>query len=153
MPELIYHHRAGLILIEKEVVTTLSNWRQTGRQPEAGGILIGYRRTPHIHVTACTTPFPKDKRSRIQFLRRDPRHVCVARNHWQKTNGEAYYLGDWHTHPVGIPKPSSVDLKEWRILMKTSLGPELLFVIIGKSKWYVQLKNSPVTKCRTTYVS
>ncbi len=146
MPELIYRHKTRLILIEEEVVTTLSSWRQIGRQPEAGGILVGYRRTPHIHVTACTTPFPKDKRSRFEFLRRDPKHILVARRYWQESNGKAYYLGDWHTHPVSIPMPSLLDRKEWRRLMETSLGPELLFVIVGKTQWHVQLKNMPVKK-------
>ena len=141
MPEFIYHHTSGLILIEEEVASTLGRWCQTGGQPEAGGILIGYRRPPHIQIIACTTPFPKDKRTRFNFLRCDPKHVLIARQYWQESNGKAYYLGDWHTHPVEAPIPSMTDRKEWQKLMATTLGPDLLFVIVGQSKWHIQLGN------------
>ena len=139
MSEVIYSHSSGLVLIEEEVVDSLNRWRQIGNQSEAGGILIGYRRPPHIHVIACTTPFTKDRRSKFGFLRRDPRHEYIARKYWSDTRGHAYYLGDWHTHPVAIPSPSLVDHKGWKKLMNSNLGPGLLFVIIGQSHWYVQL--------------
>jgi len=139
MPGLIYSHASGLVLIEEEVVDSLDRWRQNGSQAEAGGILIGYRRPPHLHVITCTTPFAKDRRSRFEFLRRDPQHALIARQYWHETDGQAYYLGDWHTHPVAIPSPSAVDHKEWKKLIKSRLGPRLLFVIVGKSQWHAQL--------------
>ena len=142
--ELIYCHSSGLVLIEKKVVSTLNQWRQTGMQSEAGGILIGSRRPPHIHVTACTTPFRRDKRSRFEFYRKDPRHVIAARQLWKNSNQKAYYLGDWHTHPVGKPRPSAVDHRAWGKLIKSKLGPELLFIIVGRTKWYVQMKKLPL---------
>jgi integrative and conjugative element protein (TIGR02256 family) len=139
MSEVIFKHSSGLVLIEETVVDRLNGWRQVGTQAEAGGILIGYRRPPHIHVTACTMPFDQDRRSRFGFLRCDPKHAQVARKYWKETAGHAYYLGDWHTHPVANPTPSFVDHKGWKKLMSSKLGTELLFVIVGGSNWYVQL--------------
>ncbi len=141
MPELIINQSSGFVLIESEVVHTLNSWQQHGRKLESGGILIGYRRPPHMHVTACTTPFPKDIRSRFCFYRRDNQHRQIAHQHWKDTEGQAYYLGDWHTHPTAVPSPSTLDLKEWSKLMESSVGPQLLFIIVGTSKWYVQLKD------------
>ena len=138
MSEVIYRHKSGLILIEENVVRILNNWRQIGRQSEAGGILIGYRRPPHIHVIACTTPCKKDKRTRSGFMRQDPNHSVIAREHWKNSSGQAYYLGEWHTHPIGIPTPSSVDRKEWSKLRRSRLGSQLLFIIVGRSQWYGQ---------------
>ncbi|MFV2054809.1 MAG: Mov34/MPN/PAD-1 family protein [Thiohalomonadales bacterium] len=145
MSEVIYSDRKGLVLFEEKVVDNLNRWRQFGNQTEAGGILIGYRRPPHIHVVCCTTPFAKDRRSQFSFLRCDPKHGLIARHNWEKTNGQAYYLGEWHTHPVGNPSASSVDLGEWKKLINSRLGPRLLFVIVGRSQWYVQLENISLT--------
>jgi len=138
MSEVIYQNKSGLILFEDNVVITLNQWRQHGQKSEAGGILIGYRRPPHIQVVACTTPYRKDKRSRFEFKRRDPKHIAIARQYWRNSNGQAYYLGDWHTHPVDIASPSFTDNHEWGKLTSTRLGPDLLFVIVGRKHWYVQ---------------
>ena len=137
MSEVIYQNKSGLILFENNVVTTLKKWRQHGRKSEAGGILIGYRRPPHIQVVACTIPYRKDKRTRFEFIRRDPKHIAIARQHWRNSNGQAYYLGDWHTHPVKKPSPSFVDKYEWGKLNKSHIGPNLLFVIVGFNQWCV----------------
>lgn len=141
MSELIYGQDAEFVLFEDDVTKTLNSFRQNGKRNEAGGILIGFRRDPHVHVIACTTPYKNDKCSRFEFLRRDPQHNMVARKYWKESDGQAYYLGDWHTHPVFIPRPSSVDYHEWRKLIKSKLGPDLLFVIVGRKKWYVQYKS------------
>lgn len=141
MPEKIYKHSAGLILIEEKVVDILNKYRQHGKSPEAGGILIGYKRTPHIHIVACTTPFKLDKRSMFGFFRKDPQHKRVAKKFWKNTQEKAYYIGEWHTHPVKKPSPSFIDINEWRKLMKSKLGEQLVFIIVGRSNWYVQMGN------------
>jgi len=141
MSELIYGQDTGFVLFEDDVTKTLNNFRQNGKRNEAGGILIGFRRDPHLHVISCTTPYKKDKCSRFEFLRRDPLHNLAARRYWKESKGQIYYLGDWHTHPVATPLPSSIDHHEWRKLTKSKLGPDLLFVIVGRTKWYVQYKS------------
>ncbi len=149
MPEVILKGKDGLILIEEGVVDTLNRCCQHDQQKEAGGIFLGYRRPPHLHITACTTPFPMDKRSRFNFFRRDPRHPYAARRLWLQSHGHIYYLGDWHTHPAEIPRPSRLDQREWRKLIKSSLGPKLLFVIIGRKQWYVQYDDTPLEMVHT----
>lgn len=152
MPEVIFENKSGLVLIEGSVVDTLNRWRQHGQQKEAGGILLGFKRPPHLHITACTTPFSRDKRSYLHFFRRDPRHVFFARRLWSQSRGHIYYLGGWHTHPVEIPCPSRLDKREWRKLIKSSLGPQLLFVIIGRKQWYVQCDDAPLETVHTQYI-
>ena len=45
------------------------------------------------------------------------------------------YLGEWHTHPEDLPKPSDKDLREWRILLREQRRP-LVFLIVGlKGCW------------------
>ena len=138
MSELIFEHEMGDVLFESEVVTTLKLWRQDKWQPEAGGILIGFRRPPHLHIIACTTPMKRDKRSRLGFNRLDPGHMATARQYWKCTSGQAYYLGDWHTHPEDNPAPSFIDKLGWRKMKKSNQGPDVMFVIVGRSNWYLQ---------------
>jgi len=147
MSEIIYSYGKGFVLIESNVIKILNGWRQFRGQPEAGGILIGFRRPPHIHIIACTTPYSKDKRSNFGFSRRDPKHARIARKYWKETNGEAYYLGDWHTHPVAIPTPSSVDRNGWKKLNQRCVENNLVFIIVGRSEWHVQMNTVKLNMC------
>lgn len=139
MSELVYSSSSRYILFESSVVADLNRWRQDEGNTEAGGILIGYRRENHLQVTLTTSPFPKDKRSRFRFFRQDAIHQKTAISYWKKTNSKGYYLGEWHSHPQDFPVPSAIDTDEWRKLAESSLGPDLLFLIVGRKDWYLQL--------------
>jgi len=127
-------------------VDTLNKWRQGDGKTEAGGILIGYRRGDHLHVTQCTLPFPKDRRSRFRFFRQDVNHNKAAIEYWKRTNNKGYYLGEWHTHPQDFPEPSTIDVREWRKLTKSSLGSDLVFLIVGRRDWYLRLGSTQLIK-------
>lgn len=133
------------VLIESPVIDLLNKWTQHGSLSEAGGILVGYRRGNHLHVIDCTTPFPDDRRSRFNFLRRDSRHSQTALRRWAETEHQAYYLGEWHTHPEDFPTPSVTDKTGWKKLMGSALGPDVLFLIVGRKKWYVQRGSTLLT--------
>ncbi len=145
MPEVVLSYSSRLILVESPVVNILNGWRQSGTQAEAGGILIGYRRGDHLHVVNCTTPYYDDIRSRYQFLRRDSKHAKLARQQWLDSGHQAYYLGEWHTHPENMPAPSSIDNCGWEKLKNSPVGPDLIFVIVGRSGWYLQLGTASQT--------
>lgn len=145
MPELIYEGVTGLVLFEEDVVEILNRFRQKRGEPEAGGILIGYKRPPHLHVIACTTPMKKDKRSRYRFHRKDPSHMKKALQYWGSTNGQAYCLGDWHTHPEDHPSPSYLDRLGWLEITRSKLGPDLLFLVVGRTNWFLQRQNKRLT--------
>lgn len=49
---------------------------------------------------------------------------------WHQSGGLVDYLGEWHTHPQALPTPSSVDIREWHVLLKKYSGP-LVFVVLG----------------------
>ena len=138
MPEVIYESVNGQVLFEPNVVEKINQWYQANHQTEAGGILIGYRRQSHLHVINCSTPLENDKRSRFRFHRKDPGHSALAKQYWEATSQEAYYLGDWHTHPEGSPTPSYIDRLGWERMIRSRLGPDLIFLIVGHESWYLQ---------------
>lgn len=108
---------------------------------EAGGILLGYRRGPHLEVLGVTMPHPNDVRGRHHFQRKDAAHQTIATAQWHESDGHIHYLGEWHTHPEPDPTPSSIDRREWKKLATIQSHP-LLFIIVGTSQWYVETKGA-----------
>lgn len=125
------------VLFPAAIAEEIDQFRQDGQyQCEAGGVLLGLRRGPHIEVVKVTTPMAGDTRTRTSFLRRDPGHFEVAQRLWRESNGTIGYVGEWHTHPEPFPLPSRVDTAEWRKVLQ--LEQRLtVFVIVGTSNWFV----------------
>lgn len=132
----------SLLLVESSVLTRMEPFRQRlPTFPEAGGILTGFRRGPHIQVAHLTTPLARDQRSRIFFHRVDPGHQAFAEKQWNETSQQSDYVGEWHTHPERIPAPSGVDLREWEIILRRSSKP-MVFIIAGTDAIWVGVGTS-----------
>jgi integrative and conjugative element protein (TIGR02256 family) len=127
---------SGRLLLEPRISEVMDSHRQlTPDASEAGGILLGFRRPPHLHVTDLTEPLPTDERTRFWFRRNHHGHAQAALRHWERTQRTGDYMGEWHTHPEDLPKPSGKDLCEWRILLREQRRP-LVFLIVGtKGRW------------------
>ncbi|WP_186207468.1 Mov34/MPN/PAD-1 family protein [Burkholderia gladioli] len=109
----------GLVLIEGNVLFVIAQHRQLTKQTtEAGGILLGYRRGAHLHITHLTVPGPKDVATRVSFKRRDPCHQKQALRAWEQSGHTVDYLGEWHTHPEVSPSPSSTDRRAWTEILQ-----------------------------------
>lgn len=122
---------SGRVLVEGDVLERIGLYRQDKPfKPEAGGILLGYRRGPHLHVTDLTIPQRGDQRTRFGFDRRDNRHQAYALARWQQSGRQLDYVGEWHTHPEKIPAPSTIDTREWKIIC-ASRADTMVFVILG----------------------
>jgi integrative and conjugative element protein (TIGR02256 family) len=136
------------ILLHRDIFERLIDYRQVSAgMKEAGGLLIGYRRDPHIEVVDMTVPFPRDERRRTFFERRDPAHGKYLRKRWATSGKTLDYLGEWHTHPEQLPTPSYHDLYEWRLLLQSRRTP-LLFLIVGiTGAWMGYGTNASVRKC------
>lgn len=126
----------GSLLVEPRISIVVDAYRQvTASAPEAGGILLGYRRAPHLHVVEITEPLPTDESSRVWFRRNQHGHAQAAQRHWEKNHRTGDYMGEWHTHPEDWPRPSGKDLREWSILLNEQRRP-LVFLIVGlKGRW------------------
>lgn len=135
---LIFHLRDAYVLVEPSVVDAVFAWRQLDcAAPEAGGILLGLRRSEHVHVTGVTGPGPGDRRARTAFHRARAFHQQEALRQWRASGSVTAYLGEWHTHPEARPVPSGTDLVQWRALQGCYLDP-LLFLIVGTGEemWF-----------------
>lgn len=105
---------------------------------EAGGILLGQYRGPHVEILRCTAPMPKDRRSRYGFVRRDKGHQEAASNAWRESGGSVNFVGEWHTHPERHPTPSWIDRRSWSSQLKKHKTDPLIFIIAGSATTYCE---------------
>jgi len=100
---------------------------------EAGGQLFGKVSPGAWTVVLATGPRPSDRRTKWSFQpdRSAERHEI--RRLFEKG---LHYLGDWHTHPQGRPRPSQTDLKSMKeMIAKSHYELEgFLMVIVGTSR-------------------
>lgn len=121
----------GFVLIEARVLQVLAGYRQLHQgAPESGGILLGYRRGSHLHVTEATAPLVPDHASRTSFFRSAGPHQQAALARWRESGRTVDYLGEWHTHPEHSPTPSTIDTGGWQRICSKRKKP-MLFVIAG----------------------
>lgn len=60
------------VLIPSNIADQLNDFKQCDLgDMEAGGLLLGLRRGPHIEIIMVTTPLQSDIRTRTSFCRRD----------------------------------------------------------------------------------
>lgn len=107
---------------------------QCAGQNEAGGILIGRYRGPHVEVAHCTVPGPTDIRTRMSFVRKDPMHERLARWAWRCSGHTLTNVGEWHTHPSGDISPSWRDKQTWREVA-IRLSRPAVFVLAVPGSW------------------
>lgn len=88
---------------------------------ETGGILLGNWQQDKILITHMIGPGPKAEHYPDSFTPdRDWQYEQIDLL-FAETLGTIQYLGDWHTHPLGIPSPSKTD----RLLLKAiATSPE-----------------------------
>jgi integrative and conjugative element protein (TIGR02256 family) len=138
-----------LILVHPSVLNSVTSRIEkgtTGR--EAGGIFLGCYRGAHIEIFGCTEPMLLDVRTRTLFDRMDPGHQAAAISAWKCSKGTDTYVGEWHTHPEFVPKPSRLDGTTWQSQLRR-LDVPLVFAIggwkeifwaLGERGWVKQLK-------------
>lgn len=119
-----------LILLDHKVVETATASMRTAGVNEAGGVLLGYRRGPHLHGTIATVPAPRDRATPTRFRRQDPRHQKIALEAWRRSGGYVDWVGEWHSHPGGSPIPSHVDFKTWTQQV-SRVGMPMVFLIVS----------------------
>ena len=100
--------RFGLC-VPPEAVTRIAEFRRDKDPDETGGILLGRYTEDHSWgiVTTVSGP-PTDSRHGPTWFHRGVRGLQGLLTRLWKAN-EAYYLGEWHSHPESRVTPSGTD--------------------------------------------
>lgn len=109
---------------------------RAGGREERGGILLGTRRGAHFYVIDATLPMAGDQASRFSFRRGRAGHSEIARKRWLQSRHVVDWLGEWHSHPEAIPRPSGIDLASWDQITDRRRAP-MLFLILGYYGWWM----------------
>lgn len=138
MPKPLYFLRVdgSRLKIAPDALARMLAFRQSRkRAPEAGGVLVGrhLHAGGHVIVDAVTQPMSGDVATRCSFHRSREPHQRAIDEAWSRSGGRSVYLGEWHTHPEPDPRPSSVDLGDWRRRLRDDEveAPYLFFAIVG----------------------
>jgi integrative and conjugative element protein (TIGR02256 family) len=101
--------------------------RQIGRdRPEAGGQLFADIQVITT-IKKATGPRKWDRRGRLFYF---PNKILEAAEIRTMYKQHLHFVGDWHTHPEEIPKPSSTDIQNIRRCFKESTHQLLGFVMV-----------------------
>lgn len=87
---------------------------------ETGGMLLGYEADGgDIVVKSIIGPGPKARHRRYRFRPDAEYQQAELTTHHLRTRGQETYLGDWHTHPQGIPELSWIDKRTLAKIART----------------------------------
>ncbi|WP_209946393.1 Mov34/MPN/PAD-1 family protein [Bradyrhizobium elkanii] len=137
---MIFRAELRLVAIDASVIGKIERYtRAPENMTEAGGILVGCYRGPHVEITECSEPLRRDRRSRLRFDRDDPGHQDLAKRRWKESGRVLTFVGEWHTHPESLPSPSSIDLNTWREVSRKNAAGSTVFLIRGYHAWWAGL--------------
>lgn len=123
------------VLLSYPVVAMFDNEQaKCQNRSESGGILVGAYRGPHLEISSFTVPGPKDLRRPYSFVKQDPSHQRSATRVWKRSGGKDTYVGEWHTHPFGMPGPSMTDKQGWREIAAAAQRI-MVFAIVAPLGW------------------
>lgn len=125
------------VKIDKEILDKMYMYKQLRfRDKEAGGILIGReeKNTGNWFIEYATEPYPKDRRGRYYFDRKDKQHIYFYKRLYEENFQIYAYVGEWHTHPEDYPNYSSIDIKGWRNIAEeiNDIDKTYFHIIVGR---------------------
>ena len=129
---------ATVLLTSALVESLTSDVKRHGHDRERGGILLGFRRGPHLHINEATFPMRDDVGTMFAFRRSSIGHKEIALRRWRQSNRTIDWVGEWHSHPEETPSPSSVDIRSWKEITRSRAAP-MAFVIIGWKRGWLGL--------------
>ena len=99
------------LFILSSVFTAWQKESSRFRFRETGGMLIGYwTRSGNAVITHATKPGPKAIHGYKYFVADCEYCQVILDDIIDRTGGEFSYIGDWHTHPVGLIGLSQQDM-------------------------------------------
>lgn len=121
--------------IRGEVHIKLEHTARHALPKETGGLLVGYRAdNGDLVIHEAIGPGPNAQHSAVSFVP-DHRWQCNRLDAiYERSNGQLIYLGDWHTHPNGVPEMSGIDRRTLRaIALHPGISSSAPVMLIGGS--------------------
>lgn len=105
------------------------------RTRETGGALLGWRDGDATVVARILGPGPQARHG-VRWFEPDVKWQNEQGSRIYRASGRTVaYLGDWHTHPLGAPRPSRQDAETAKLIAEdTAFRAAIpLYAILGRS--------------------
>jgi integrative and conjugative element protein (TIGR02256 family) len=102
---------------------------------ETGGVLLGWRNGDDVVVSRVVGPGPGAQHESSTFHPDSEWQAARIADLYEQAGRRMEYLGDWHTHPGGRPRPSRRDERTLRHIARTAEArcPDPVMVILGSA--------------------
>ncbi|MEJ1340382.1 MAG: Mov34/MPN/PAD-1 family protein [Candidatus Sedimenticola sp. (ex Thyasira tokunagai)] len=121
------------VSITDECIEVFKNNRRNSKSNERGGLLFSSPVVSDcVEVSSVSEPTKKDKSGKYYFY---PDPASSQQEIDRQFARQLAYVGDWHTHPSDIPKPSPKDVVTIKKVFNESSHNlnYVLMIIIGTS--------------------
>lgn len=100
---------------------------------ETGGVLIGYTVDGAAVLQHAVGPGPAAIHERSRFVPDYEFHTREVAKYYEASGQQCEYLGDWHSHPSGLPTLSRQDLRTMRGIASSRAArcPRPLMLIVS----------------------
>lgn len=131
--------RACTLRLGDGAINVFDIYRAKWRKTEAGGILLGRVYASGIVIELATAPTAADRAGAFFFDRSTRFSQAHVNKAWNASGGEQIYLGEWHSHPTPIAKPSDRDREMiFNNLREARMEIDFLFlIVVGWAKDWV----------------
>jgi integrative and conjugative element protein (TIGR02256 family) len=121
--------------IHADALSELCAEARRWRTRETGGALFGWREGRATVVARVVGPGPNARHGVRWFEPDTAWQVVQGRRIYAESGRTIAYLGDWHTHPFGAPRPSSQDAETAKLIARDARfrAPTPLYAILGRS--------------------
>lgn len=119
------------VKVEPQVLSHLAAHRQTScLRKESGGQLFARIRPQEWTIVTATGPRKSDWRSRFGY---HPNRKAENEEIERMFDDGLHFVGDWHTHPQKVPRPSGTDRNSIGDIVTKSVHelPGFLLFIVG----------------------
>ncbi len=116
------------------IISLLNMYKQDkSHKKESGGIILGsVANNYNVYISKLSFPSNFDKNNRTSFERDKKIAQILIDYEFHNSGGKIIYLGEWHTHPEKIPRPSSVDTNMIKEQYRNNLiNDDFLILLIG----------------------
>ena len=123
-----------VLVLPEEIVRKFRRYRQKRwYQREAGGQLFARLSLSRIVIGEATGPRRTDRRTRTSYV---PDRAAEQREINSRHADGLHYVGDWHTHPEMVPRPSGLDIASISDSVRKSTHAlnGFLLVIVGQAE-------------------
>lgn len=118
--------------------------RALGFSRESGGLLVGVKVADEeaYELRRMSYPGRLDRRFPFAFLRSRISANRILQRWWNDSAGRENYLGEWHTHNVDTPIPSTIDIDLMGQVAKDgspSFGAFFMLIIGNSGTAYIEV--------------